>query len=245
VAVAHRRVTWLGHATVLIEVGGARLLTDPVLRRRVAHLRRHAPGPAPARPRQVDAVLLSHLHHDHADLPTLRRLALPIVAPRGAARVLSGLGVREVEVGEELTIGGAGVRVVPADHDVRRVPWGPRSPAVGFVVDGIYFAGDTGLFDGMAAVAPVDAALLPIWGWGPKLGPGHLDPEAAARALTLLRPRVAVPIHWGTFLPLGGRRRHGHLLSAPAEEFARRAATVAPEVRVAMVPPGGTVELGR
>jgi L-ascorbate metabolism protein UlaG (beta-lactamase superfamily) len=82
------RLTWLGHATVLVEVAGAALLTDPVLRPRVAHLRRYATTPAP--PSRVDAILVSHAHHDHLDLRSLRLLDphAPVVVPPGAARAV-------------------------------------------------------------------------------------------------------------------------------------------------------------
>jgi L-ascorbate metabolism protein UlaG (beta-lactamase superfamily) len=248
---ARERVTWLGHATVLLELGGARLLTDPVLRPRVAHLRRHAaaaedPGP-------LDAILISHLHRDHLDLRTLRRIdrRVPVVLPAGGARPLRRLRrqVREVRPGDSLRLGGAHVRVVRAVHDGRRHPFGTRVEPLGFVVEGerrVYFAGDTELFEGMAELAGgVDVALLPIWGWGRGLGPGHMDPEQAARALTLLRPEIAVPIHWGTFLPLGAVRRHGHLLTQPAREFAELAARIAPDVRVEILPPGASLPLDR
>jgi L-ascorbate metabolism protein UlaG (beta-lactamase superfamily) len=237
------RLIWLGHSTVVVELDGARLVTDPVLRRRVAHLRRDAPALTPDRP---DAVLLSHLHYDHLDKPSLARLGrdVPIVAPKGAAHFLRGFSdVREVEPGSTLDLGPLQVDVVDARHDGRRRPVGPPVPALGFVVRGsrsVYFAGDTELFDDMAAVAPVDVALVPVAGWGAKLGPGHLDPVSAARALTLVRPSVAVPIHWGTYGVIGRRRGD----RSPAEEFAREAATVAPEVDVRILPVGGTLELG-
>ena len=236
------RLIWLGHSTVVVELDGARLVTDPVLRRRVAHLRRDAPALTPERP---DAVLLSHLHYDHLDKPSLARLgrSVPIVVPKGAANFLRDFSdVREVEPGSTLDLGPLRVDVVDARHDGRRRPVGPPIPALGFVVRGsrsVYFAGDTELFDDMAAVAPVDVALVPVAGWGAKLGPGHLDPVSAARALTLVRPSVAVPIHWGTYGVIGRRRGD----RSPAEEFAREAATVAPEVDVRILPVGGTLEL--
>src|SRR5688572_1762557 len=153
--VGRPRITWLGHSTVLLEVAGARLLTDPVLRPRIAHLRRH--GNAVAYPEGIDAVLLSHQHHDHLDLPTLRRIEAPLVVPRGAASTVRSLGraVSELDAGEELRVGGTTVRAVPADHDGRRGLWGPQVPALGYVVEGIYFAGDTDLFDGMTGIGPV------------------------------------------------------------------------------------------
>ena len=243
-----RRITWLGHATVLIEAGGARLLTDPVLRGRVGHLRRH--GPVPAAIGAVDGVLISHVHRDHLDRPSLRTLAGPqtaAVIPRGATRMLHGLpfgAVHEVATGEELELGGARVRVVPAWHPARRGPRSPRLDALGFVVDGVWFAGDTDFDPQMEELrGSVEIALVPIWGWGPSLGPGHLDPASAARAVALVAPQVAIPIHWGTFLPLGTHRRHREVLSAPAQSFADQVARAAPAVRVVTLAPGEALAL--
>jgi L-ascorbate metabolism protein UlaG (beta-lactamase superfamily) len=244
------RLTWLGHATVLLEVGGLRLVTDPVFGTRVAHLRRRVP--APAVPADVDAVLLSHLHRDHADGRSLRALGArtPVVAPAGARGVLRRLGLREIR---ELAVDDAvalspevTVRAIAAKHDGRRLPFGREVPALGYVVEGptrTYFAGDTGLFAGMAALADprLDAALLPIWGWGPSLGPGHLDPATAAHATALLHPRVVVPIHWGTFLPIASHGRRAALLSDPVDAFLEHLRSV--PVAVAALAPGETLEL--
>lgn len=96
-----------------------------------------------------------------------------------------------------------------------------------------YFAGDTGLFDGMAeAVGPVDVALLPVGGWGPYLGHGHLDAGRAAQALTWLAPRSAVPVHYGTYWPIGMDGIRPHEFHSPGDEFVRKAALLAPEVAV-------------
>jgi L-ascorbate metabolism protein UlaG (beta-lactamase superfamily) len=90
----------------------------------------------------------------------------------------------------------------------------------------------------------LDVALVPIWGWGPSIGPGHLDPRRAAEALAVLRPRAAVPIHWGTYYPLTSKRRTPPaFLSAPAEEFERAAAELAPSVEIHVLPVGGTLSL--
>ncbi len=248
-------ITYVGHSTVLLEIDGARILTDPMLRSRAGLLRRHPPAVAPGSSASLDMVLISHLHRDHLDLPSLRALApgIPLVVPRGAGELLSGAGperVVEIEAGESVTEGPIEVTAVPAEHDNRRGPWGPTAEPLGFVVTGgfdrrVYFAGDTDLFDGMAGIGPLEVALLPVWGWGHKLGSGHLDPEGAARALSLLRPRLAVPIHWGTYHPAGLKRTLGKLLTDPPHEFARIAAERSPEVRIEVLQPGERLALER
>ena len=236
------RITYVGHATVLIERDGVTLLTDPVLRRRVAHLRRH--GPAPEVPRDIDAVLISHLHHDHLDPGSLRRLAgrPRVIGPRGGGDLIRALGltVDELEAGEAVEVDGLRVEAVPAAHDSRRLPLrGPEAQPLGFVIGrspSVYFAGDTDLFPEMEELAPVGVALLPVAGWGPKLGPGHMNPERAAQAVALLRARVAVPIHWGTLHPRLTRR--GEWFSTPGEQFAVHVAEMAPEAEVRVLRPG-------
>jgi L-ascorbate metabolism protein UlaG (beta-lactamase superfamily) len=94
---------------------------------------------------------------------------------------------------------------------------------------------------GMADLAPIDAALLPVAGWGPTLGPGHMDAEQAAEAVALLRPAIAVPIHWGTLHPRG--RRRGAWFDTPPQRFASRVALLAPEVEVRVLEPGAALEL--
>jgi L-ascorbate metabolism protein UlaG (beta-lactamase superfamily) len=236
-------ITWVGHATVLIEIDGVRVLTDPLLRRRVGPLVRVGPPPSSEATRGIDAVLVSHLHHDHLDPPSLRRVGSPVIAPRGSAAWLRRRrlrDVRELSVGESLAVGSLQVAAVTATHDDRRLHIGPTADPLGFTVAGsssVYFAGDTDLYDEMAALAGVDVALLPIWGWGTTLGPGHLDPERAARAAALISPRVVVPIHWGSrALPKLIRGSAG--TDAPAREFVDFAARLAPGVEVRVLPPG-------
>lgn len=242
------RVAWWGHSTVAVELDGARLLTDPVLTNRAGHLTRKA-GPAP-QAGAYDAVLISHMHLDHLHLPSLRRVApRHVIGPPGLASLLSGAGidrVTEVEPSDEVTVGDITVRAVPADHEGRRTPWSQPVPALGFVIIGsrrVYFAGDTGLFEGMRAIGRpgIDVALLPIWGWGASLGRGrHLDPYTAAEALVHLRPGWAVPIHWGTYAPAWVSRRHPPaFLTQPVHDFATHAQRLAPEVRVSALRPGG------
>jgi L-ascorbate metabolism protein UlaG (beta-lactamase superfamily) len=243
------RVTWIGHSTVAIELDGVCLLTDPLLRPRVTHLTRARTAPLVAPPRP-DVVLVSHVHYDHFDLPSLRRLdrSTRVVLPRGAGRMVRRRGfsqVVELLEGEETQAGEVTVRATRAVHSARRV-FGQEVPALGFVIDGstrTFFVGDTDLFDGMRDLASeLDLALLPVAGWGPRVPEGHLDPQRAAEALAMLRPRVAVPIHWGTFRRIGLHLPAAELRK-PAEEFAELAATLAPETEVRILEPGASTEV--
>lgn len=248
------RVTYVGHATVLAELEGARLLTDPVLRARVGPLRRHGAPPAPAVTENLDAVLISHLHHDHADLPSLRRLGrdVRVIAAPGAGKFLERRGfvaVAELAPGDSTRVGEVTVTAVEAVHPSES-RFERDSEAVGFLLSSrrrqIYFAGDTDLFDGMAELGEgrgLDLALLPIWGWGPSLGPGHLDPERAARAAALLSPRIAIPIHWGTLYPIGLARIRPDPLRLPPSQFEAWMRDLAPQVEARVPAPGETISL--
>jgi L-ascorbate metabolism protein UlaG (beta-lactamase superfamily) len=238
-------IAWLGHSTTLVELDGVRLLTDPLLRGRAAHLRRTAPDLDAALP-PIDAVLISHIHWDHLDVPSLVLLGrdVPVLVPRGAGKLLTRRGFRtvtEVGVGEEAAVGAVTVRATHAEHDAGRGWLGVRAPALGYVVAGsrtVYFAGDTDRFDGMSSLEPeLDVALLPIAGWGPRVPEGHLNAEGAAETLPLLRPRLAIPIHWATFAPF--YRSRSYDLDA-GERFAARARVVAPEVEVRVLEVGAS-----
>lgn len=246
-------MTYLGHSTVRVDIGGIRVLTDPILRHRVGPLVRAA---APIDPRawaDIDVVLISHSHWDHLDYGSLQLLGYgrPIVVPRGMAGRLTERGFREViEVvpGDDIRVAGLTIEVIRALHRGFGPPIGPTALCVGYLLQGarqVYFAGDTALFEGMAALdRGIDLALIPVWGWGPRAeAPKHLDPATAALALTLVRPRVAVPIHWGTLHPAGLRRMRPHTRAEPPLEFARLAATIAPQTVVRVVPIGGDLSL--
>ena len=245
------RVTYVGHATVLIELDGMRILTDPLLRSRVFHLRRHEPAHIDAL-RDVDAVLISHAHWDHLDLPSLERVTGPscaVVVPRGAGKHLPRgrfADVVELDVGDDAQLGPLTITATHAEHHGKRWPFGVTTPSLGYIVSGsqrAYFAGDTDLFAEMAALAPLDLALLPISGWGPRLPPGHLNPLRAAEALQLLEPRTVVPIHWGTYAARTWRRPLPRQDTSPAAEFVRHAAELAPEIAVRVLTPGESFEL--
>lgn len=243
------RITWLGHASVRIDLGSTRLLADPVLGRFVGPLVRTAPVVTQEQVADIDAVLLSHLHADHADLPSLRMIGSDAIvfAPEGAGRWLRRHGMTNVEelpVGSSASLGGVDITATTAHHDGRRVPFGPTAATIGFVVRAnrsIYFAGDTDLFDEMRRLEAIDVALLPVSGWGRSLGPGHMDPGRAAHAAAMIAPRQAIPIHWGTLAPphlLLRRRNRGKIA---AERFEALARTAAPSVHVCVLRPGEAI----
>jgi L-ascorbate metabolism protein UlaG (beta-lactamase superfamily) len=254
-------VTWWGHSCVLVEVDGVRLLTDPLLRNRIGPLAYQGHTGTDGELDDVDAVLVSHLHRDHLERPSLARIAagIPILLPAGGEGLLPGPGRSLVglQAGDRYEIGPVQVVAVHADHDPRRGLGRHTAAALGFVIVGsrsVYFAGDTGGYAGMGRIGTVaggdadrraerrlDVALLPVGGWGPNLGAGHLDPGAAAQVAASMRPRLVVPIHWGTLrVPLAWRARPGRQ-TGPGREFARCMALAAPDVSVVVAAPGQRV----
>jgi L-ascorbate metabolism protein UlaG (beta-lactamase superfamily) len=250
---AAMQIRFLGHASVRIDLDGVGFLTDPALEARVGPLRRIAGPVEPRSLEAIDAVLVSHLHLDHLDLPSLRRIptGVLVIVPAGAAAWLRAQGrpnVVELAPGESTDVGGTQVRAVPARHSGFRSPRGPRAIAVGYVIEGrrtVYFAGDTGLFDGLAALAGgVDVALLPVAGWGPTLpARTHLDPVRAARAARLIGASTVVPIHWGTYRPLGLRWAMRADPREPARALVRAAAELAPGSTIVPLDVGATIAL--
>ena len=243
-------LTWVGHATAMLDFDGYRVLTDPLLTRRVAHLRRRCDVPDTDQ-HDIDLILLSHVHLDHLHLPSLKRLrpTARVLTPLGSGRLLrkAGFGdVIEIRVGDRFEAGPVTVEVVPAAHKRGRGPHSRVSAdPVGYVVSGegrrVYFPGDTDLFDEMALLADIDVALLPIWGWGSTLGTGHLDPTRAATATGLIRPGIVVPIHWGTYAPEDGRRHLPSWFDSPPELFEVALADAGLSDTLHLLHPGGSV----
>lgn len=246
------KITYIGHATLLIEIDGVRILTDPLLKDWVWHLRRERTAIDETWYRGVDAVLISHIHWDHLHPQSLKLLQRDtrIIVPQGAAHNVRRHGfdrVDEVAIGELIDIGPITVEATYAMHNGHRFRLASAIDCLGYILSGsqtIYFAGDTDLFPEMASLTDkLDVALLPVWGWGPTLGSGHLDPYRAALALRLLRPRLAIPIHWGTFFPIGLKWFLPRLLVDPPHAFARFAGRLAEEVDVQIVAPGRALEV--
>lgn len=211
-------ITWVGHATCVVQIGGVTVLTDPVWSDRLLGLcrRRVAPGVAWEELPRVDAVVISHNHRDHLDEPTITRLPrdTPIMAPAALAGWFVQRGfehVTELDWWESTTVGEVRLDFVPAHHwsqrtasDVCRTLWG------GWILtaaDGarVYFAGDTGWggwFTEIGARYPgIEVAILPIGAYalGRNRSPMHLDPEQAVRACVEVGAPHLMPMHWGTF----------------------------------------------
>ncbi len=246
-------VTFLGHATLSIDMDGVRVLTDPILRGRVGPLVRMRGAAEESGWRGADVVLISHSHWDHLDVGSLRLLGVstPIIAPRGLGAGLRRHGftdVTEVEVGDVVAAGAVQVRAVHAEHHGFGPPMGGTRRALGYVVEGSqrhYFAGDTAWFPGLAELdIGLDLALLPVWGWGPTAKPSeHLDPFGAARAVAAIRPRYAVPIHWGTLHPVGMRWMRPSTRIDPPHQFALLVRRLAPGTTVRVMPVGSTLQV--
>ena len=243
-------VRFVGHATTLIELGGVRVLTDPFLRSRLGPLQRHGPLPDPDQ-LAADVVVVSHGHPDHFDEQSLERLpgSPIIVVPRGLGarcrRAAGRMPVVEVGAGEAIDVRGVTVEAVPARHWIS--PGAPRATPVGYVFDAgprVYFAGDTGRYPAMAsAVGDVDVALIPVWTWGPHLGPGHLGPRSAAEVARDIAARAVVPIHWATLYPRQLHRVWRRPLAEPGERFAEFVHRVAPNVDVRVLRPGEATKI--
>ena len=248
------RITYIGHATTLIEIDGRRLITDPVFRSRILHLSRSAGKIDPDWYAGIDKVLVTHAHWDHLNIRSLRRVGgdPTIIVPPGVDRLVLKNGFknfRTLEVGECTSIGEIDITAVHADHGGGRLRFLGDETAVGFLIEGshsVYFAGDTDLFPEMDTLHDsLDVALLPVWGWGPTLGTGHMDPWQAAEAAALLKPKIAIPIHWGTFFPIGLRWLMPRFLRFPPLVFEREVQKIAPEVDVRILNPGDRIRLTR
>jgi L-ascorbate metabolism protein UlaG (beta-lactamase superfamily) len=246
------RIVFLGHATALLELQGTRILTDPLLLNRVLHLYRRSAPVAAKYYADIDAVLISHNHWDHLDLPSLRRLdrETRFIVPPGVGAMFRRRGypnIEELREDEQTQVGPVLIQATHASHIGGRPLVSVATASSGFLIQGqqkIQFFGDTDYFPEMAEIGEdLDVALLPVAGWGPTLGDGHMDPEQAAEAVALLKPRLAIPIHWGTFFPFGLRRLGRAAGDDPAHLFSQLVSYVAPEVEVRVLNPGEAVDL--
>ncbi len=212
------RITFINHATVLVELGGATILTDPVYSFSISYFlpRLKRPGiPFDSLP-SIDIVAVSHNHYDHLNFRTLRKLGRrdhpSMVVSSGDGRYARRLGfdpIHELQWWESVKEGNVRITCVPARHASGRTPWNRgRSKASGYVfeADGkaVYFSGDTApgyFFSDIGKRFSLDVALLPIGAYKPLewFKDIHLNPSTAIEAFRLCKANVLIPIHWGTF----------------------------------------------
>jgi N-acyl-phosphatidylethanolamine-hydrolysing phospholipase D len=217
-------VTWVGHATLLIQLDGVNVLTDPQWSERASPLsfggpkRVMPPGLAFENLPPIHAVVISHDHYDHLDVATVRQLAathrprffVPLRMKAWFADIGISEQVEELDWWDARGVGTVTLTLVPSHHWSQRTPWDTnRRLWGGWVVAGrerrLYFAGDTAYFDGFkeigARLGPIDVAALPIGAYLPPviMKPGHLDPAQALDAFVDLRARTLLAIHFGTF----------------------------------------------
>jgi len=214
-AVKGLKVTFIGHATVLVELNGRFFLTDPVFSPRIPAVKREVPpGIGMEELPPLTAVLISHAHYDHMDLASLERLPadVPIVLPSGTRGLAAPLGERrfvELATWKSWESPGGRVTAVPANHYGGRIMLDSFFRAAnGYVIESggvaVYFAGDTGPlnpFDKIGARYDLDLALLPIGAYRPRwiMRWSHQNPSEALDAFQALGADFMIPIHWGTF----------------------------------------------
>ena len=244
------RLTWLGHASWLVQVAGTSLLIDPVLGERISKIipRNVAPGLRIEELPRVDGCLVTHNHYDHLDLPSLQRIGAPVWAGKGTGPLLRGAGLQTYELGwwQSAAVGAVTVHFVPSQHwsrrhlfDANEMLWG------GFVIEAdgtsVYHAGDTAYFDGFAEIGrrfpKFAAAMLPIGAYDPAwfMESQHMNPEQAVQAFLDLDARHFLAMHWGTF----------KLTDEPLDEPPRRLETEwarlhLPPSRLHILPVGAT-----
>jgi L-ascorbate metabolism protein UlaG (beta-lactamase superfamily) len=210
-------ITYLGHATFWIRLGGQDIFTDPVFGDVWPWYRRHVPSPLPPEKLPIpQMVLISHNHYDHLDRESLHRLGTaPLyLTPLGYkdwfAQTLPGARVIELDWFESLDHRGISFRLLPSQHWTKRTPWDTNRWLWGawLIQKGekkVFFSGDSGYFFGFREYGkkfgPLDAAILPIGAYEPRwfMKDHHMSPEEAVKALLDLRARVLIPQQWGVF----------------------------------------------
>jgi N-acyl-phosphatidylethanolamine-hydrolysing phospholipase D len=249
-------LTWIGHSTFLVQLGGLNILTDPNWNDRVSPVtfagprRTIPPGLRFADLPRIHAVVVSHDHYDHLDEPTVRRLAAEhqprFFVPLGMKDLMTEFGatdVVELDWWQPATLRGVTFTATPAQHssgrwlrDQNLRLW--ASWAIGAGTQRLYFAGDTGYFGGFKEIGkklgPFELALMPIGGyagWGDH-HPNHINPEEAVQAFEDLRARYLVPMHWGTF------DLNREPFREPPDRLLKEALRRGLEERVALLSPG-------
>ena len=249
------RLTWLGHASWLIQLDGVSLLIDPIFSESIGPgvKRFVSPAVAVADLPPIAAQLITHNHRDHLDAPSVRAVGRPVIAGLGLGPFFAaqGLECTELEWWGETRVGAVTIRFVPAQHwsrrglnDANETLWG------GFLIEGstarLYHSGDTAYFEGFSEIGrrfgPIDAAMLPIGAYAPAwfMSKQHMNPEEATRAFGDLGARQFVAMHWGTF------KLTDEPLDEPPARLAAEWQRLALDPARCHVPPiGGTLQIAR
>ncbi len=252
------RMTWLGHSTVLLELDGRRVLTDPVFGERVSPVGFAGPKrfhPVPASLLELpplDAVVLSHNHYDHLCRSTMEELAkasVPIITALGVGADLERFGIpaariTELDWNESKDLAGLRITATPSQHfsgrgmtDRNKTLW--ASWVIQSERRKVFFSGDTGLTSEFEAIGqahgPFDLVMLEVGAFHPSWGTIHLGPENALAAFAMLGGGTLLPVHWGTFnLALHGWDEPAETLMALAQE--QRARIITPRLGAALEP---------
>ena len=200
-------VTFIGHSTMMYDLDGVKIITDPLLYNQIKHIRKNTPIVRESIPRQFDLILLTHFHMDHFHYPSLRLLdkTAQVIAPHGAKRRLNRLGFSKViEVGVAETIEFAGLKISTAlcNHDGRRFYSGKWRDTLSYIIKSsqytIFSCGDTALTDSFDGIA-CDVAFMPVGCYTPaELQDKHCSPEQSFKMFQAMHGKIFVPIHFGT-----------------------------------------------
>ncbi len=225
---------WLGHASFYLRIGGKGILFDPVFGDIPFH-KRLIPPPLALEQLQVDLVLISHGHYDHLDITSIKPIDAPFIVPKGLGRYVKKKEVVELAWWEEMEVDGVRIAALPAKHwhrrgllDTNKALW------ASFLVEDLYFAGDSAYADHFEAIAKrykIETALLPIGAYQPRhiMKENHMDPDEAYRAFLDLQAKRFIPYHYGMFI----------LSDEPVDEPLRRIEYLAgKDGRIQIVQPG-------
>ena len=251
------RITWLGHASFLVQLDGVSLLIDPVLGDRMGPGgvvgRNVPPALRPEELPRIDLCLVSHDHWDHMDVPTLRAVGAPVLAGLETDAPLAREKVvhKGLRWWQTVRFRGLAITFVPAQHfsgrglgNRDRTLWG------GWVIQGssatLYHSGDTAYFSGFKEIGRrfpgIDVAMLPIGAYDPRwfMQPVHVDPEEAVQAFEDLGARTFVAMHWGTF-----KQADEPLDEPPVRLEAERVRRAVPRERVRVLAVGESIDVSR
>ena len=200
-------VTFVGHSTLMYDLAGVKIITDPLLYNQIKHIRKNTPIARQTIPRQFDLILITHFHMDHFHYPSLKLLdkTAHVIAPRGAKTKLNRLGfssVEELAIGQEIEFRGLKITAVECNHDGRRYYSGPKCDTLSYLIASLQFklfsCGDTA-FTHKFDYITCDISFMPVGCYTPvQLQDRHCSPEQSFKMFQAMDAKVFVPIHFGT-----------------------------------------------